>query len=108
MDTPPERIEVTKARLREFDRELRRLLQEAADGKHDAEFRARGITLPPGMSAEAIQTEAVAEQPVAGELFVILAIKYAPLAVPIGLDLWKWAWPKLRDYFDGAARDIKR
>ena len=106
METGP-RIEVDKARLGEFERELRRLLQEAASGKYDAELRARGITLPAGMSGEAIKADPIAEQPVAAELFVVLAIKYAPLVVPIGLDLWKWAWPKLRDYFDGAARDTK-
>ena len=31
--------------------------------------------------------------------FVQLAIDYAPFIVPIGRDLWAWAWPKLRDYF---------
>src|ERR1700731_2166769 len=44
METGP-RIEVDKARLGEFERELRRLLQEAASGKYDAELRARGVTL---------------------------------------------------------------
>jgi hypothetical protein len=101
----PERIEVERARLSEFERELHRLLQDAAEGKYAAELRARAISLPPGMSGDAITTESVGEQPVAAELFVVLAIKYSPLIVPIGLDLWRWAWPKLKDYFDGAARE---
>lgn len=105
MKTAPERIEVEKSRLGEFERELHQLLQDAVAGKYDTELRARGITLPAGMSGDAITTESIGEQPVAAELFVILAIKYSPLVVPIGLDLWTWAWPKLRDYFDGAARD---
>jgi hypothetical protein len=107
MEKAPERIEVEKARLAEFERELHNLLADAAAGKYDSELRARGISLPPGMTGDAITTESIGEQPVAGELLVILAIKYSPLVVPIGLDLWTWAWPKLRDYFDGAARDSK-
>jgi hypothetical protein len=98
-------IEVEKARLGEFERELRQLLQDAAAGKYEAELRARGISLPSMMSADAITTESVGDQPVGAEVFVVLAIKYSPLVVPIGLDLWRWAWPKLRDHFDGAARE---
>jgi hypothetical protein len=105
VEIAPERIEVEKARLGEFERELRELLQEAAAGKYDDELSSSGISLPAGMSGNSIEAEPVAEQPVAAELWVVLAIKYAPLIVPIGRDLWAWAWPKLRDYFDGAARD---
>jgi hypothetical protein len=106
-DIAPERIEVEKARLGEFERELHQLLQDAADGKYNAELHARGISLPAGMSGDAIKTESITEQGVTPDQFVQLAIDYAPLIVPIGHDLWAWAWPKLRDYFDGAARDSK-
>jgi TIR domain len=101
----PERIRVKNARLGEFQRELHSLMEQAAAGEFDDELRERGIDLPRGISSDTITAESVSEQPVAAELFVVLAIKYAPLMVPIGTDLWRWAWPKLRDYFDGAARE---
>jgi hypothetical protein len=99
VDAAPELIEVKIARLGEFERELREFLQEVADGKHDVELRARGITLPAGMSADAITTKSTSGQAAAAEQFVELAIKYAPLIVPIGQALWAWAWPKLRACF---------
>lgn len=107
VDQAPERIEVKNSRVGEFERELGRLLQEAASGKYDAELRARGITLPAQLPPNAITAEAAPGQGMSPDQFVEILIKYAPLIVPIGHDLWAWAWPKLRDYFDGAARDPK-
>lgn len=105
MEAAPQRIEVEAARLAEFERELHRLLKEATEGKHDTELRARGITIPPGMTPDAITTKNVTGQAAAADLYIELAISYAPLVVPIATDLWAWVWPKLRDYFDGSARD---
>ena len=44
---------------------------------------------------------------IASGVNLIAPVPVKVLIVPIGLDLWTWAWPKLRDYFDGAARDSK-
>jgi hypothetical protein len=93
----PERIEVVKARLGEFERELHQLLQDAADGKYDAELHARGISLPAGMSGDAIKTESITEQGVTPDQFVQLAIDYAPFIVD---NLMLWA-----DSSEGAAPD---
>jgi hypothetical protein len=98
-------IEVKKVRLAEFEREFHQLFHDVAEGRYDAELRARGIVLPSSIPEDAISTESVGEQHVAADQFVVLAIKYSPLIVSIGLDLWKWAWPKLRERSDGAARD---
>ena len=103
-DPAPERIEVKRSRVDEFERELSHLLQEAANGKYDAELRAHGITLPAQIPPDAIEPKVLPSQGVSPDQFVEVLIKYAPLIVPIGRDLWSWAWPKLRDYFDGAAR----
>ena len=103
----PERIEVKNSRVTEFERELRQLLQDAVSGKYDAELRARGITLPAPLPPDVITAESVSVQGLSPDQFVEILIKYAPLIVPIGRDLWAWAWPKLRDYFDGAAREPK-
>lgn len=107
VDQAPERIEVKNSRVMEFERELHQLLQDAARGKYEAELRARGITLPAQLPQNAITAETTPVQGVSPDQFVEIIIKYAPLIVPIGRDLWAWAWPKLRDYFDGAARDPK-
>jgi hypothetical protein len=103
-DPAPERIEIKSNRVGEFKRELRHLLQDAATGKYDTELRARGVTLPAQIPPDAIEPEVDSSQGVSPDQFVEVLIKYAPLIVPIGRDLWAWAWPKLRDYFDGAAR----
>ena len=61
----------------------------------------------PRFPPDAIEPEVDSSQGVSPDQFVEVLIKYAPLIVPIGRDLWAWAWPKLRDYFDGAARVSK-
>jgi hypothetical protein len=104
MGPAPERIEVKRSRVREFKRELSHLLEEVAGGKYDAELRAHGITIPAQIPTNAIEAQEEPGQGVSPDQFVDLLIKYAPLIVPIGSALWTWAWPKLRDYFDGAAR----
>jgi hypothetical protein len=63
--------------------------------------------VPSGLGSDAITVENDTVQPVAAELVIILAIKYSPLINRIGQDLWAWAWPKLRDRLDGAARDVE-
>lgn len=103
----PERVEVEKTQLGKFHAELDGLMAEVAAGKHKEELVKAGVTVPPGFGKGDIYTESDAGQGVGAELFVILAIKYSPLVVVIGKDLWAWAWPKVRDRLDGAARETK-
>ena len=81
----PERIEVKSSRVGEFERELRRLLQEAASGKYDAELRSRGITvpvqIPPDEITNAIEPKVNPSQGASPDQFIDVLIKYAPLII---------------------------
>jgi hypothetical protein len=103
--TAPERVEVQKAQLRKFNPELQTLLTDVGAGKYDDELAKKKITVPSGLGPNDIYADSEAEQGVGAEVAVILAIKYSPLLVVMGKDLWAWAWPKIRDRLDGAAKE---
>jgi hypothetical protein len=103
-DEAPERVEVDEDQVKKFEHELTGLMAEVAAGGYKEELANKGITVPAGFATNDIYTESEGSQGVGAEVFIILAIKYSPLVVVIGKDLWAWAWPKIRDRLDGAAR----
>ena len=101
----PAYVEVDLARVGEFQGELTKLMSELAKGEHQSELQAKGIVLPPSVGVQDLWAAPNTSQPVAAELVIVLAIHYSPLLNQVGKDLWAWAWPKIRNRLDGAARE---
>ncbi len=79
-------------------------MTEVANGAHARELSAAGVVVPAGFTASDIKVVPAGGQPVAAQALITLAINYSPLVVLVGKDIWAWAWPKLRDVMDGAAK----
>lgn len=97
----PETLEIKLARLADFKAAFETLMREAVSGVHSDELKDAGVVLTSGTPADVVRLRALTSQAVSADDFVQLAVDYSPLFVPIGRQLWDWAWPKLRNKFDG-------